>query len=177
MEIASITTPEVQITSVNDLRFHDWEECRKTIGRLDTILTDLRKYGFSIITGLLTAGTFLAFSKPEGASSLPPPGNAASLLPSPGIAAVFIVVMVLVAALFSVDTYYQVLVSGAAERALDLEAVMNPPIRVTKYLSINAMRSGNAFVILALYIILLMTTEGMGIFLYYKSKTGDFMGV
>jgi hypothetical protein len=150
MEIASITTPEVRITSVNDLRFHDWEECRKTIGRLDTILTDFRKVGFSIITGLLTAGAFLAI-KPES-------------VPSSGSPAVFIVVMVLVTALFSVDTYYQVLVSGAAERALDLEAAMNPPIRVTKYLSINATRSGNAFVILALYIVLLITAEGMGLF-------------
>jgi hypothetical protein len=159
-ETAVIATSDVRITSVNDLRFHDWEECRKTIGRLDTILTDLRKFGFSIITGLLTASAFLVI-KPES-------------LPSTGGPAVFIVVMVLVATLFSVDTYYQVLVSGAAERALDLEAEMNPPIRVTKYLSINATRSGNAFVVLALYIVLLITAEGMGLFCTKQTISWEF---
>jgi hypothetical protein len=136
----------------------DWKECRTTIGRLDTILEDLRKVGFSIITGLLTASTFLNFL---GTSTTP--GVSA---PTTDVrAVVFIIVMVLVAALFSVDTYYQVLLSGAVERALDLEAqTTNPPLRVTKYLSNNATRSGISFIILALYIVLLATAEGMGLF-------------
>lgn len=33
----------------------DWQECRVTIGRMNTILEDLRKYGFSLVIGLLTA--------------------------------------------------------------------------------------------------------------------------
>jgi len=135
----------------------DWKECRTTIGRLDTILVDLRKVGFSIITGLLTAGAFLNFLGIPTTQGVPAPTTDVS-------AAVFITVMVLVAALFSVDTYYQVLLSGAVERALDLEAEMRPPIRVTKYLSVNATRSGTSFIILALYIVLLLTAEGMGLF-------------
>jgi hypothetical protein len=136
------------ITATNDLGFEDWKECRKTIGRLDQILEDLRKYGFSIITGLLTAGAFLGKASTTDLSA----------------AAVFVTVMVLVAALFSVDTYYQVLLSGAVERALDLEVQTNPPIRVTKHLSDNATKSGVSFIILALYIVLLATAEGMGLF-------------
>ncbi|HEX9413988.1 MAG TPA: hypothetical protein VF916_10840, partial [Ktedonobacterales bacterium] len=36
----------------------EWAECRATIGRLDTILEDLRKIGFSLVTALLTANAF-----------------------------------------------------------------------------------------------------------------------
>lgn len=133
--------------TADDLPFEEWKECRATIGRLDQILEDLRKFGFSIITGLLTAGAFL--------------GNSATASPDLS-AAVFITVMVLVAALFSVDTYYQVLLSGAVERALDLEAHMLP-ITVTKHLSDYAMKCRTTYMILALYMVLLATAEGMGL--------------
>jgi hypothetical protein len=144
-------------TTADDLRFQEWKECRAIIGRLDTILVDLRKVGFSLITGLLTASAFLNFLGIPTTQGVPAPTTDVS-------AAVFITVMVLVAALFSVDTYYQVLLSGTVERALDLEAETSPPIRVTKYLSRNATRSWSSFIILALYIVLLVTAEGMGLF-------------
>jgi hypothetical protein len=147
----------MQTALADDLRFQEWKECRSIIGRLDTILVDLRKVGFSLITGLLTASAFLNFLGVPTAQGVPAP-------PTDVSAAVFIIVMVLVAALFSVDTYYQVLLSGAVERTLDLEAETRPPIRVTKYLSVNATRSGSSFIIVALYIVLLVTAEGMGIF-------------
>jgi hypothetical protein len=145
--------PLPEITTGDDLRFEDWQECRKTIGRFDTILEDLRKFGFSLVTSLLTASAFLSFL---GISNTPPPTSVRAV--------VFITVMVLVTALFSVDTYYGVLLSGAVERALDLEKGTKPPIRVTKYLSVNATRSGISFAILALYIVLLATAGGMGLF-------------
>jgi hypothetical protein len=143
---------DAAITTADDQRFKDWQECRTTIGRLDTILEDLRKVGFSLITGLLTAGDFLNLL---GVGEHVPLSHVR--------AAVFITVMVLVATLFSVDTYYQVLLSGANERALDLEAQTIPWIRVTKYLSVNATRSGISFVILALYLVLLVTAGGLGL--------------
>jgi hypothetical protein len=114
---------------------------------LDQILEDLRKYGFTIITGLLTAGAFLG-----------KPGTTDSN------AEVFIAVMVLVTALFSIDIYYQVLLSGAVERALDLEAQTKPPIWVTKHISENAKKCGIHFIIVVLYLALLGTAGGIGFF-------------
>jgi hypothetical protein len=148
--------PAFPIATTDDLRFNEWQECRTTIGRLDTILEDLRKVGFSLITGLLTASAFLNFLGVQTTQGVPAPSSDTR-------AAVFIVVMVLVAALFSIDTYYRVLLSGAVERALDLEAQTTPPIRVTKYLSVNSTRSGISYVILALYLVLLLTAEGLGL--------------
>lgn len=144
------------IRAADELRFKDWQECRTTIGRLDTIQEDLRKISFSLITGLLTAGAFLNVLGVQTT-------QAESASATTVRAAVFIAVMVLIAALCSLDIYYQVLISGAAERALDLEVQTTPPIRVTKYLSVNATRSGISYIILALYLALLATAEGLGL--------------
>jgi hypothetical protein len=71
--------------------------------------------------------------------------------------------MVLVSALFSVDTYYQVLLSGAVERALDLEAVTDAQIRITRYLNNNARVSKISYLILFMYLTLLASAVGLGI--------------
>jgi hypothetical protein len=148
--------PSPPIKAEEELRFKDWQECRATIARLDTILQDFRKVGFSLITGLFTASAFLNFFGVQTTQ-----GEPATL--SGARAAVFIAVMVLVTALFSVDTHYQVMLSGAIERALDLEAQTTPPIRITKYVSVNYTRSGVSYIILALYLVLLTTAETLGL--------------
>lgn len=38
---------------------NEWNECRCSIARFDTIIVDIRKYGFTLITGPLTADAFL----------------------------------------------------------------------------------------------------------------------
>lgn len=101
------------------------QECRTTIGRMDTALEDLRKFGFSLITGLLTASALVG-----GLAS-----NARLALPVAGF-----VVMILVTALFGIDMYYQALLSSAVERAMDLEFIStNPAIKITTTISRNAM--------------------------------------
>lgn len=78
----------------------EMQECRVTVGRMDTLLQDLRKFGFSLVTGLLTASGIVGGI--AGNRDLLPPAA--------------VVVMVLVLALFGVDTFYQVVLSGAARR-------------------------------------------------------------
>ena len=155
------------ISTGDDLRMKEWAECRTMIGRFDTILADLRKFGFSLITGLLTAGAVLGFVGVQ----IPPNLRTTA----------FITIMILITALFSVDTYYQVLLSAAVERALDLEVLTSPKrIRVTKYLSVNATDSKAAYVTLFLYLLLLLMagglglvpTEGLGLGLWKKGPSG-----
>lgn len=144
-----------QIKTADDPRFKEWEQCRTTIGRLDSILVDLRKAGFPLITGLLTASTFLgSLGVATGKNMLAAPS---------ALGAVFIAIMILVAALFSIDTYYQVLISGAVSRALDLERITNPPIRITRCTSGNALESKTNYIILFLYLALLAVTGGLGL--------------
>src|ERR1700688_2235785 len=87
---------------------------------MDTVIEDLLKYGFSLVTALLTASGIV------GAVA-----NNRPVLPMASV-----VIMVLVLALFGVDLSYQVVLSGAAERALDLEFESAAPrIRITKTVS------------------------------------------
>ena len=71
--------------------------------------------------------------------------------------------MVLIAALFLVDSYYEVQLSAAVERALDLEAQTDPPVRITKYLSINTWLTRVNDVTLWLYVVLLGVAEALGL--------------
>jgi hypothetical protein len=143
------------ITTVNDLRFNEWTECRAIIARLDAILVDLRKVGFAFVTALLTASTFLSL---HGVTAQNVPDT-----PVQARAAAFTAIMVLIGALFLVDSYYEVLLSAAVERTLDLEAQTDPPVRITKYLSINTHRSRVSDVTHSLYAVLLATAGTLGL--------------
>lgn len=47
--------------------------CRDAIGRLDGVLLDLRKVGFSFITALLAAGAVFGFLGMSTSDKVPPP--------------------------------------------------------------------------------------------------------
>lgn len=119
----------------------EWQECRKTIGRLDTTLADLRKYGFSLVTLLITASGFLGEQRASAEQR----------------AAAAVAIMVLVTVLFAIDRYYTLLLNGAVERALDLEGptMSMDDLRqdkLTQVISVYAINSGSAYVIPALYL-------------------------
>jgi hypothetical protein len=84
-------------------------------------------------------------------------------LPIEARTAVLMAIIVLIAALFSIDNYYEVLLSAAVERALDLEVQTDPPIRVTKYLATNAIATKAPGVTVGLYLFLLATTAFLGL--------------
>jgi hypothetical protein len=69
----------------------DWKSCLEQINKFDGYLFDLRKYGFTLITGLITAGSFLGFESGTGLVQV----------------GVIVVTMILVRVLFWVDEYYQ----------------------------------------------------------------------
>lgn len=116
-------------------KYHaEWAECRQTIARFDTILIDLRKYGFTIITGLLTAGSFLGFDTPTASLQV----------------GVIIVTMVLIVVLYWMDIYYQNLLYGAVLRAIFLE-LFRLDRGLSKYVSGLYGRSGMGWLLHFLY--------------------------
>jgi hypothetical protein len=82
----------------------EWQKCRETADKFDGILVDLRKYGFTILTGLTTAGSFLALSPTKSIQI-----------------GVIVVTMALIVVLYWLDTYYQSLLYGASFRSRFLE--------------------------------------------------------
>ena len=135
--------PEPPITTTGDLRFEEWRECRDLIGRLDGTLADLRKYGFSLVTTLLTAGGIVT-SLTNG---------------RPARAVASEVIMVLVAALFGLDAYYSTALGGAVDRALNLELLTRPRIWVTWYLRVSVVKAKSLLLTVTLYIALLATSS------------------
>ena len=138
----------------------EWQECRTTIGRLDSTIADLRKFGFSLVTVLITASGFLGQQVPSSESKM----------------SVSIAIMILIAVLFAVDRYYTLLLNGAVEKALDLEG---PKInfqdlsqdRLTQVISVQAIRSGAVFIAPVLYLGLLGATWLLASALAGKSST------
>lgn len=93
----------------------EWQECRSTIARIDQLLADLRKFGFSLVTGLLTASSL--------AGGISKSGRALSFAS--------VAIMVLVLALFGVDRYYQIILLGAIGRGRSLEGHIGVAITTT----------------------------------------------
>lgn len=88
--------------------FDEWAECRNSIARFDKIIVDIRKYGFSLITGLLSADAFFFAKLPQ----LPPEGKAG----------VSVVMMMLIYALFLVDRYHEIFLRSTVKRAEVIES-------------------------------------------------------
>ncbi len=108
---------------MDNIPFEEWKECRNSIGRFDQIIPDLRKYGFTLITTLISADAFL--SKATGLS------GSAKL-------AVSISIMVMILALFVVDRTYEILLEAAVSRAATLERTSEPKMELSATISKRA---------------------------------------
>ncbi|HXZ99437.1 MAG TPA: hypothetical protein VEK76_03730 [Candidatus Binatia bacterium] len=138
-------------TSKDDLIVVEWAECRATIGRMDTALEDLRKYGFTLVTGLLTASGLVGSATSSG--------TAAQLVPAASL-----VIMVLVLGLFAVDMYYQVLQRAAVARAADLESRTVPEMALSRTVSKAARVTGSFYTVPFVYTAFLASAAGMAWF-------------
>ena len=85
----------------------EWSECRKSIERFDTTIVDLRKYGFTLVTLLITAEAYFFTS-----------GEAMSFQSR---AAASFVIMVLILALYIIDRCQENFLRGAVARACEIE--------------------------------------------------------
>jgi len=90
----------------NDSAFKEWVQTQQVNSSLDTMILDIRKYGFSFITVLITAQGFLL-----GQVAL----NRISVL------GIFIALLVLINVLFTVDRMHEVFLRGAVLNAMRIE--------------------------------------------------------
>jgi hypothetical protein len=116
----------------------EWLECRVTVGRFDGYLADIRKYGFTLVTLLLTA------------SALVTPANSAVARPAAAI-----VILLLLLALFMLDMYYWVMLKAAVARAFYLEGAAN---RISGVLKVQAQASLATEVVIVFYGLFVLVT-------------------
>ena len=133
-----------------DVRMTEWSECRTTIGRLDSILADIRKYGFTLVTVLLTASALVTTANPVAdrvaASS---------------------VVMALLLVLYLMDRYWWGLLRQAASRASELETHLTVEdgrtIQISQQLGAVAQRIGNTAAASAVYGVFILVACGVAL--------------
>jgi hypothetical protein len=124
-----------------------WLESRATTARFDGYLVNIRMYGFTLVTVLLTANALVTT------------GN-----PSVDRPAASIVIMALVLALFLLDNYYWELLRGAVQtsRALEDEAPEGSAVHLAGQISATAAHSYATELILAVYGVFVVVAVGIG---------------
>jgi hypothetical protein len=142
----------------SDVYVDEWKVAVETSQKFDEMLVDLRKYGFSILTGLITAGSFLGFSSKDL------PQFAYTNIIHVGVINVS---MYLVLILFWLDIYYQNLLYGSVLRTRFLETC-RLKFKLSTYISglytgSGIGKSGMANILYLIYIAFLLGTFLLGI--------------
>ena len=106
-----------------DLLLEEWKESRNSIARFDQIIIDIRKYGFTFITGLLSAEAYL-FITISGLTPLEKIG-------------ITVVNLALIYALFRIDRYHEIFLMGAVQNSINLEADLDFKLSIMIHKYIN----------------------------------------
>ena len=130
----------------DDNKFHEWDAALKCIADFDKTLMDLRKYGFTFLTGLITAQGFFGGSTSDSIR-----------------VAVILVTMVSVLVVFWLDKYYFSLLYGSYLRARFLEQIRFVNIRLEIFLG-GTNNSKARVALLAIYFGFLFALLLLGVF-------------
>ncbi len=99
----------VRPSASQEILLEEWREARRSIGRFDEYLLNLRRYGFTLATILIGADAYLSITQ-EGFAW--------------GKAGAAVAIMLLIFALFLLDHHVKTLQSVALYRAAELEKLL-----------------------------------------------------
>lgn len=114
-----------------ETQYKEWEKTREFFKEYDTRLHELRKYGFSFVTALLTVGSFATNIISQGISSeaanITASASIETEIPAPALfnLGVFIVTLLLIVAIHLFDKNYRVFQEAAYIRAVVIERKLN----------------------------------------------------
>ena len=139
----------------------EWQECRKTTARFDGYLADTRKYGFTLVTVLLTANALVVDK------------NTAVDRPAASI-----VILALLFALFMLDNYYWVVLRAAVERSRQLEENELKDFRtqLSTLISKDVKDTHATDLVLAIYVLFVLVAAGIGLTAGIASGTNSTSG-
>jgi hypothetical protein len=107
--------------------FEEWKECRNSIARFDKIIIDIRKFGFSFVTGLLTTEGYLFFTMTE-----------ISNIEKIGFS---FINFVLIFALYRIDRYHEIFLIGAVQRSIELEEKLKLGLTINIHKHIKSVKT------------------------------------
>lgn len=99
----------------------EWKEARTIIDSIDDRLNDLRKYGLSFVSALLTAQALIDSSQPSSSTYVPPGVKLAIILAS----------LVLICVLYNMEVINRQIQHAASVRSRALEKKMKIPMGLT----------------------------------------------
>jgi hypothetical protein len=129
----------------------EWQECRQTISRFDGNLSDTRKYGFTLVTLLLTANALVTTRDPVVDRT-----------------AASIVIMALLLVLYLLESYYNDLLMATAKRAAELEG--DHPKLITGLLIEVATRQQVKVLIQVVYGLFVAVAGGIALVAVFTAK-------
>jgi ketosteroid isomerase-like protein len=141
----------LQVFHSDPALLEEWKECRSSIGRFDTILVDLRKYGFTLITGLLTASAFWFTSAGSTQGAL-------------ARAQISLVLDVLIFALFIIDRANEIFLRATVQRAKNIERRLED-VALTTQISDESDRTKVLTWARSLYLLFLLASSSYLLFL------------
>ena len=101
----------VRPSASTEILVEEWREARRSVGRFDEYLLNLRRYGFTLATILIGADAYLSITQEVFAW---------------GKAGAAAAIMLLIFALFLLDYHVKTLQSVALHRAAELEKLLGP---------------------------------------------------
>jgi len=146
--------------AATDNGFEEWLEARHTIGRFDDNLHDLRKYGFSFITALLTADAILTG---PGSTTFPTAPGYLKL-------SILLVTLGLYVSLRQLDQHYRLFQQAASRRAIILERRLNVELteEITHYYGLSTPEIHWWLNVHRFYVGFLLLTTGLGLAILYN---------
>jgi hypothetical protein len=148
------------LSKENDNQYKEWEKTREVFKDYDTRLHELRKYGFSFVTALLTVGSFLTQTITDQISTATeteiktPMSNVFNL-------GVFIVTLLLIVALHLFDKNYRIFEQAAYTRAVVIERKLN--MELTEIIGARHRNRNINFNVFCVYSMFIWGVAGIGI--------------
>lgn len=151
----------------NENQMKEWDKAREVLKDYDDRLHELRKYGFSFLTGLLTVDVFASriltktvTESPEGITKTTETGSSVTAIPELFNLCIFIVTLLLIIALHLLDKNYRVYQQAANTRACVIERKLNLELSET---ITQRHKSGNIDLnVFFVYFLFITGTAGLG---------------
>jgi len=149
-----------------DLLLEEWKAARTVLSDFDERLHDLRKYGFTFITALLTAESILIPGPVEAAFQQP-------AIPDNIKLAVILVTLLLLVGIRLMDKHYRLFLSAADIRAVIIERSLN--IELSDAITFRFDVEKFSIYISVLYYLFGGATALLGVFILYPNKLVVFV--
>jgi hypothetical protein len=154
---------ENSLKTENDNQMKEWDKAREVLKDYDERLHELRKYGFSFLTGLLTVDVFATKVITNATTPTPTP----TAIPEIFNLGIFLVTLILIIALHLLDKNYRVFQQAANTRANVIERKLN--LELSETMTERHRMANVDWNVFFVYLLFILGTTGIGATIIYPN--------